>query len=79
MSTSLVHNLVEEIVSLSTSIVDVSLNEGTVPSGFEVQLASVSPLLNRQDLHPLNMKNYRTVSLSNSNPLFSEKIALSTE
>ena len=59
-SCHLVHNHIDDLVPLITTIVNASFCEGTVPSCFKV--ASVSPLLKKPGLDPDDMKNYRPVS-----------------
>ena len=60
IATSFVHNHIDDLVPLITTIVNASLSEGAVSSCFKV--ASVSPLLKKPGLDPHDMKNYRPVS-----------------
>ena len=58
--TSLVKDCIDILVTLITSIVNLSLSEGSFPSHFKSAL--VSPLLKKSTLDKDNLKNYRPVS-----------------
>ena len=58
--TGLVKDCIDILVTLITSIVNLSLSEGSFPSHFKSAL--VSPLLKKSTLDKDNLKNYRPVS-----------------
>ena len=60
LPTSLVKDNVELLAPIITSIVNASLEAGTIPTSFKS--AVVTPILKKSSLDPDNLKNYRPVS-----------------
>ena len=60
ISTSLVRDCIDILITPITSIINLSLTEGSFPSHFKS--AHVSPLLKKPFLNKDSMKNYRPVS-----------------